>query len=202
MLITYLFENPLFFFLIALSLIISITVHEFAHAITAYKLGDSTPKLQGRVTLNPLAHLDPIGSLLILIAGFGWGRPVEFDVYNLRSPKRDVALIAFAGPLTNFIFGILFFLLGGFFADFKQAFHFIALINFILGFFNLLPIYPLDGFNIVTGILPFRLAIEWRETSNYGFIILLAFVFLGLSQYTVIPAANFLMFLLSSLTGF
>lgn len=113
-LITELFNNPYSFFIIVFGLIVSITIHEFAHAITAFKLGDDTPKLQGRVTLNPLAHLDPLGSVLMLLVGFGWGRPVEYDIYNLRSPKRDTGLISIAGPLSNLILG--FFLI--FFQDY------------------------------------------------------------------------------------
>src|SRR3989338_2044892 len=98
-----LFSNPLVFAAAALSLLAAITVHEFAHAYAADRLGDPTPRLQGRLTLNPLVHLDPIGTLLLFVIGFGWGKPVQFDPYNLENPKRDAAIISFAGPVSNLI---------------------------------------------------------------------------------------------------
>jgi Zn-dependent protease len=200
MLIQILFENPTFFFLIAISLVISITVHEFAHALVAYKLGDSTPKIQGRVTLNPASHLDLFGTIALLFLGFGWGKPVEFDIYNLKHPKRDTALIAFAGPLINIFFGCLFFFLSVISPN-LVVLEFVAYINFILAFFNLIPIHPLDGFNIVTGLLPYNLAYKWRDLSDYGIFLLLAFVISGASSYTIVPLANFTMQGLSYLTN-
>jgi len=108
MLLELLFSNPLIFILVAAALILSISVHEFAHAYVADKLGDPTPRYLGRVTLNPKAHLDPIGTLLLVVAGFGWGKPVPFNPNNLSNPKRDAALISFAGPLSNFFMAIIF----------------------------------------------------------------------------------------------
>src|SRR3989344_291453 len=96
------FEASSFIFYI-ISLVIAITIHEFAHAFVADHLGDPTPRLQGRVTLNPLAHLDPMGTLLLFIVHFGWGKPVQFDPFNLRNPRRDAALISLAGPATNLV---------------------------------------------------------------------------------------------------
>ena len=90
-------SNPLAFIVIFAGLLISVTIHEFAHAITADKLGDPTPRFQGRVTLDPRSHLDPLGVIMILLTRFGWGRPVEFDPYNLKDPKRDSAIIAEIG---------------------------------------------------------------------------------------------------------
>lgn len=203
MLIQYLFENPVIFLLISMALVISLTVHEFAHAWVAYRLGDSTPKFQGRVTLNPLAHLDIFGTLALLFLGFGWGKPVEFDIYNLKHPKRDSALIAFAGPLTNLVIGTLFFILGTVsFSELQAIFNMIAYINFILAFFNMIPIYPLDGFNVVTGVLPYKLAVSWRETADYGLFLLLAFIVLQGSRYTVIPMADGFVSVLRYLTNF
>src|SRR3990172_11954241 len=98
-----LFNNPLSFVFWLLGLTVAITVHEFAHAYAAERLGDPTPRLMGRLTLNPLAHLDPLGTLMLLIARFGWGKPVQFDPFNLRHPRRDSALISLAGPASNLI---------------------------------------------------------------------------------------------------
>src|SRR3972149_11313525 len=105
-------STPLFviiFYLVVflVSLIISITIHEFAHGFAADKLGDPTPRIQGRLTLNPKAHLDPFGTIMILLVGFGWGKPVQFDPYNLKDPRRDAALISLAGPASNIILAIL-----------------------------------------------------------------------------------------------
>ena len=203
MLFQYLFENPIIFVLVFLALTISLTVHEYAHALVAYKLGDSTPKLQGRVTLNPLSHLDPFGTLALVLLGFGWGKPVEFDIYNLRHPKRDSALIAFAGPMTNLLIGALFFILSVVsFSGLGEVFFLIAYTNFVLAFFNLIPIYPLDGFNVVTGILPYNLAVSWRDTADYGLFLLLAFIVLQGSRYTVVPLAEGTVNLLRYLTNF
>src|SRR3990167_11261471 len=102
-----LFSNPIEFIIVAVLLVIAISIHEFSHAYAADHLGDPTPKLAGRLTLDPRAHLDPIGTLLIFIVGFGWGKPVPFDPFNLRDPKRDSAIISFAGPLSNLLMAIL-----------------------------------------------------------------------------------------------
>ena len=108
--------NLFIFVLVAVALIISISIHEYAHAYAAYKLGDSTAKAMGRLTLNPKAHLDPTGTILLLIAGFGWGKPVPFDPRLLKNPKRDAAIISFAGPASNFLLALtlsgLYHLLG------------------------------------------------------------------------------------------
>ena len=100
-------SGPLVFLIVFISLILVVSIHEFAHAFVADRLGDSTPKLQGRLTLNPLAHLDLFGTILLLLVGFGWGKPVMFDPYNLKNPRRDAALISLAGPTSNLLFAIL-----------------------------------------------------------------------------------------------
>lgn len=139
------------------AVVIGLTIHEWAHAYTAYKLGDTTAKDQGRLTLNPLKHLDPFGTLLILILGFGWAKPVQFNPDNLKQKHRDEILISIAGPLSNFLLGIAFLALarGIFsFADAQNAnaiFGYIntlvlwAIINFGLAIFNMIPLPPLDG---------------------------------------------------------
>lgn len=178
-----LFSEPITFVFVAITIVIAITVHEFAHAWTADWLGDPTPRLQGRITLNPLAHLDPLGTLFIVIAGFGWGRPVQFDPFNLDNPRRDAAIIAIAGPLSNFAMAIVasIFLkvlfgmdmLGPLLGNFLFVF---ILLNITLGVFNLLPINPLDGFKIVGGILPEEQAHQWYSLERYGFIFLLLLI--------------------------
>ena len=188
-LISQLFSNPFAFFTIVIALIISITIHEFAHAYVAYKLGDPTPKLQGRVTLNPLSHLDPLGSLLLVIFGFGWGRPVEFNPENLTYPKRDTGLIAVAGPVSNILLGTLLIILSRVLGVVVLAF--VAYVNFFLAFFNLIPVYPLDGFNVVLGLLPYSLAYKWRELEQYSWIFLLIIVFTSLPGKIVTPLVQF-----------
>ncbi len=166
------------------SLLIALTVHEFSHALAADKLGDPTAKMMGRLSLNPRAHLDPIGTLMILFTGFGWGKPVPFNPLYLESPRRDSALISFAGPISNIITAIIIALpyrLGlPIFQD-KLIFELIITavsINIGLAVFNLLPIYPLDGFRIVGGLLPPSLAPRWEMTASYGIFFLLFLVFI------------------------
>src|SRR3989344_2576529 len=179
-----------------LAIVVAITVHEFAHAFLADRLGDPTPRLQGRLTLNPLAHLDPIGTLLLLIARFGWGKPVQFDPFNLRNPRRDAALISIAGPISNLLLAtaasiVLRVLLGlqySVIAHTTETIGIIAAIlisflnsliymNVVLAIFNLIPIHPLDGFKIVGGFLNPSQAREWYSLERYGFIFLILLIF-------------------------
>ena len=129
-------------------LILAVTIHEFAHALVADRLGDPTPRAAGRLTLNPLSHLDPLGTIMIFIARFGWGKPVPIDPYNFSSPRRDEILVALAGPASNIFFGIvlgIFYQITGIYHPVIQI---IAVTNFYLAFFNLLPLPPLDGSKI------------------------------------------------------
>lgn len=179
------FEASSFIFYI-ISLVIAITIHEFAHAFVADQLGDPTPRLQGRVTLNPLAHLDPMGTLLLFIAHFGWGKPVQFDPFNLRNPRRDAALISLAGPATNMALAIISAILLRILitvitspqslTSLRLLISFLTTIittNVILAVFNLIPIHPLDGFKIVGGWLSPEQAREWYGLERYGIIFLL-----------------------------
>lgn len=182
-------DNPLAGIILAILLFLSIGVHEAAHAYSAYWLGDSTPKQQGRLTLNPLRHLDPIGSLFIFLVGIGWGRPVEFNPYNLKNARFDSALIAFAGPLSNILMAILssviIYLINIFipnlpFVDFLSlALAIFIQINLGLAIFNLIPLDPLDGFKVVAGILPSFWVLKWYETRKYGYIVLLVLFITG-----------------------
>jgi len=182
-------SNPLGFLILIACLVISIGLHEFFHAYTAYKLGDSTPKLQGRVTLNPFSHIDPLGLLLVVLVGFGWGRPVEFDIYNLRNPKRDVLLIALAGPLSNIVLAFLIHIFGSFYG-YNQILETLLQLNLVLAVFNLIPIAPLDGFNIVTGLLPYDIAYKWRDLEPYGIFILIFLLLVDGTQYLIFPVVT------------
>jgi len=178
--------------LFLLALLVAVTVHEFAHAWMANRLGDPTPKLQGRLTLNPIAHLDPIGTLLpviLILTGspfiFGWGKPVQFDPFNLEKPKRDAALISLAGPLTNLsLAAILAIILRISAVPISSAYLLSAILipiiylNVILAIFNLIPIHPLDGGKIIVGLLPEKDAHELDKfLRKYGMLILLLLIF-------------------------
>lgn len=174
----------LLFGALAISIIIAIGIHEYAHAYMADRLGDPTPGLQGRLTLNPIRHLDPVGTILIFLIGFGWGKPVMFDPFNLRDPRRDAALIAVAGPVTNFIMAAmgsavlyaLFWTATNLFL-FEQFLQIFIQLNIALGVFNLIPVSPLDGFKIVGGLLPEEQSREWYGLERFGFIFLLVLIF-------------------------
>lgn len=166
----------------AVIILICLTIHEFAHAFVADKLGDPTAKLAGRITLNPLAHLDPLGTICLVFFRFGWGKPVPFDPYNLKNPRRDSALISLAGPASNMLLaGILALIVRIFPLDnfFLEAFlRLLIQFNVTLAIFNLLPIHPLDGGKILIGLAPREMAAEWdRALHQYGiFILLLLFL--------------------------
>lgn len=182
MLYELLFTSPILFLLIALALIISISFHEFAHAFVTDKLGDPTPRYLGRVTLDPRAHLDPIGTLLLLFIGYGWGKPVPFNPINLSNPKRDAAIIAFSGPFANFLLAGILSLIFNYIPlpELVQGFLYLTIFyNIILGVFNILPIHPLDGFKIVRGMLPQNLALQWEQIAPYGMYVLLFLVISG-----------------------
>ena len=181
-----------------LALVIAITFHEFCHALGARQLGDLTATHQGRLSLNPLAHLDPLGSMMILLAGFGWGKPVPVNVYNLRPPlgaRRGMSVVAAAGPISNvFIamlvslsirFGLVNLSAVGFYAfdgrtDDPTAYllQSIIILNLALAAFNLLPIAPLDGFKVVLGLLPGKAASGFSRLEPIGPIILLGLILL------------------------
>ncbi len=172
-----LFTNPLLFLIWAIGLILAISVHEYAHARFADQLGDPTPRSQGRLTLDPRAHLDPLGTIALLFLGFGWGRPVQFDPYNLRNPRRDSALIAIAGPISNLLFALVLSLIMRLIPPLSilySVFPILIIMNISLAIFNLVPIFPLDGEKILGGLLPSALYQEFATIMRqYGTIILI-----------------------------
>ena len=171
-----LFSSPLAFFLILIGLLLSISLHEAAHCYVTDGLGDPTPRLKGRLTLDPRAHLDPLGTILIILTGFGWGKAAPYDPYNLKSPVRDTAIIAIAGPLTNLLIALVLSVLSKMFAsDFFSLFAGVLIqINLSLALFNLLPVYPLDGGKIMRAVLPVESSLEYEAImERYGQFILL-----------------------------
>lgn len=171
-----LFSSPLLFLIYIIGLVLAISIHEYAHAVAADRLGDPTPRSQGRLTLDPRAHLDPLGTLALVFLGFGWGKPVMFDPYNLRNPRRDSALIALAGPISNLLLATVLSLILRFFPldVLASLFSVLIFMNVMLAIFNLVPIFPLDGEKILGGILPRDLAIEYAGIMRqYGTIILI-----------------------------
>lgn len=204
---------------ILIALVLGITVHEFSHAMMATWLGDPGPGRAGRLSLSPAAHLDVMGSLMFLVGGFGWGKPVMVNPYAFRAnPRVGHALVAAAGPVSNVILAIffaiptrlvLFAYQSGTFPLASDRFVLIGLqllagivfYNLILAFFNLIPVFPLDGFNILQGILPSELAEQFEVTRQYGFMILLLLLFAGGSILNSILYAPVIK-LASLLTGF
>lgn len=172
--ISILSQSPLLFVIYLVALLMAIAVHEFSHAFVADKLGDPTPRLQGRVTLNPKAHIDLMGILFLFMFGFGWGRPVQFDPFNLKSPRRDAALISVAGPISNLLIAVVLSLV---LRATSMSFLIIFIqLNVMLAVFNLLPIHPLDGFKIVGGLLPEDKAREWYQLERYGLLFLILLI--------------------------
>ena len=165
-----------------IALAVCVPVHEASHAWVAYKLGDPTAKAAGRVSLNPMRHLDPLGTIMIFIARFGWGKPVPFNYYNLKHPRRDAALIAIAGPVSNlllaFVVAIILKYMTWLPVFVFESLKTIYMLSIILFLFNLLPIAPLDGSKLIGLIIP-RSKEEWyqRFLSQGPFILILLVVF-------------------------
>jgi Zn-dependent protease len=169
--------------------LIAIVLHEVAHALVSYWCGDKLVKADGRLSLNPLKHLDPVGTLCLVVFHFGWAKPVMVDTRNYKHKKLDFCLVALAGPVMNFLIAFVsmifmfitaMYLPGGIVTDYLyNLFYFIALIDVGLGVFNLIPIPPLDGSNVILSLLPERISMAIRPYRQYFSIILLVLIFFG-----------------------
>ncbi len=210
----------------ALPILVAITFHEVAHGCVAYRFGDNTARGLGRLTLNPLAHIDPLGTVIIPILlffsthgqfTFGYAKPVPVNPFNLRNPKRDMIYVSAAGPLANILIAFLSGLLMAalmwleamvpgvvvqkIFVPLSAMLKYGIVMNIYLAAFNLIPIVPLDGGRIVAGLLPRELEMKYNRIEPYGLFIVIALIFLGLTRFFVIPLAsliyNIIMALLS-----
>ncbi|MDQ1240628.1 MAG: hypothetical protein QG577_2814 [Thermodesulfobacteriota bacterium] len=189
--------------------LLAITVHEFAHGYIAYRLGDPTAKLAGRLTFNPISHLDLFGTIALVLVKIGWAKPVPVDPRNLRNPKTDMLWISLAGPAANMVTAIglavivhvLVAVLWGkpagemveiIFLPLLKILYWGVHINIILAVFNLIPVPPLDGFSILTGILPYRQAYMLEQLQPYGVFALLLLLMTGIVSYIVFPPVLFI----------
>ncbi|MBX7148074.1 site-2 protease family protein [bacterium] len=195
------------FIIFFIGFLVSLSFHEASHAYTAHILGDDTPKRMGRLTLNPIKHWDPIGSIALPLAGYlgftggfviGWGKPVTVNYSQFRHVKRDAMLVAFAGPFSNFVLAFLLALLfkmGLFNGNAAQK---LVLLNLSLAFFNLLPLYPLDGEKVLTGLLPRSVTALWAKIRPYSMMIAIILLMSGALTYLVfIPALFIARFMLN-----
>ncbi|MDK1030483.1 MAG: site-2 protease family protein [Planctomycetia bacterium] len=177
----------------------ALTIHEFMHGYVAYRCGDPTAHNMGRLTLNPLPHLDPIGTLCLFLGPIGWAKPVPVNPFNFRHPRRDYILVSIAGPGSNFILGAALCLAARvlaameYFPVARSPAHILcqllalgAILNFGLGVFNLIPIAPLDGHHVVRELLPARLSERYMHFMRVGPYILLGLVFFGGRLFSVI----------------
>lgn len=180
------------------ALLLAVTIHELSHALVAERLGDPTARQQGRITLNPLPHIDPLGAIAFVLAGFGWAKPVPVNAYNLRNPRRDMALVAVAGPISNFLvafIGLVAFRLvarhveAPFIADpVLGVLRYVYLFNLGLGIFNLIPLPPLDGGHFLPYFFPRGSWAAMRQLEQYGPFILILLVMTGATRYIMGPA--------------
>ncbi len=184
---------------VGVALVPAIVLHEYAHGWTANRLGDPTAKLLGRLTLNPIKHIDPIGTIVVpglllfaYLSGwtrslflFGWAKPVPVNFSRLNNPKRDMMLVAVAGPIVNVVlaFAVAQLIRSGLFAQWQEILQWALELNLVLAVFNMIPIPPLDGSRIVTGFLPNRLAYSYARLEPYGILIVLVLLQLGLLDF-------------------
>ena len=187
-------------------IIIGLSLHEFGHAVVAYKLGDNTPKLQGRVTINPMAHIDWMGLAALFFCGFGWGQPVQINPYNFKHRRRDELFVSLAGVVMNLLVAVLFIIIAKVFVTatggalnstlaegFWWIIYYAIQINFVLMIFNLIPCPPLDGFNIIAQIAGFGNTETYWRIYNYGSWFLIIIIVFGVAGMILSPCVSFLM---------
>jgi len=194
------------FLIFGISIILAITIHEFSHAFVADYLGDPTPRAHGRLTLNPLKHLDPLGTLALFILHFGWGKPIPIDPQNLKNPSRGQMLISLAGPASNLITALILSLVIRFvplvnIPLLMTFFYATITISITLAVFNLIPLYPLDGSKILLGFLPEEKRESWEQALvqySTPILLLLIIPFTGRSLISTIifPIIDFFLHLL------
>lgn len=184
--------------------LIGLSFHEFAHALVADKLGDPTPRQQGRLTIEPWPHIDLLGLISLAIMGFGWAKPVQVDARNFKNPRRDDTLVALAGPLTNlfmvFLFSLIIFGLTNIevLASIKEISYLLKilaatiLINSMIFIFNLLPVPPLDGSHIIANLLPAKIAYKYLSFQKFSLLILILFIITDAFWYIVLLPAKFI----------
>ncbi len=199
-LLAALFTNPALGISMIIGLVAGITIHEASHAYVAYRLGDPTAKLEGRLTLNPLAHLDPVGTITLLFIGIGWGKPTPVDQFNLKNIKRDSALISAAGAASNFALAILIslpYLFAYWLQMLNPTINLIYLyaspiifFNIVLGTFNLIPVAPLDGFKVLGGLLPRQWYADFMQMEKYGIFILILLLVTGTVGQILFPLTS------------
>lgn len=190
-------------------IIIAMVIHEFSHARVAYALGDPTPKMDGRLTLNPAAHVDLIGLVMLFIVHFGWAKPVRINPMNFSNPRRDDILVSLAGPLSNlitaFVFTILFVFMVKLHLPMSEGllvvFNLIIIYNINFAIFNMLPIPPLDGSHILRNLLPYELARRYEELERYSFIFLIIILATPILGYVFVPMQRFIFGIFKSIVG-
>jgi len=201
-LLTLLINDPVTFLLLAIPLLYSVIIHELAHGWVAYVMGDSTAKNLGRLTLNPLKHLDPLGTLMLFIVGFGWAKPVPVNLNAIHNHRTGFVLVSAAGIIANMIFAFLAILTmqvllppeGTPAATFL---FYLAQINIILAAFNLIPIPPLDGSKILMGFMPDNMRYFFHRLEPYGFFVIIILLFLGVLN----PVIAFFRWMILGLIG-
>lgn len=193
-------------------IIIGLSFHEAAHARVSYMLGDPTPKQQGRLTLNPISHIDPIGFIALIICGFGWGKPVQINPNYYKHKRRDEFLVSIAGVTTNLILAIVFaFVSGAVFRAYTGSgsllmenlfymFYYVVVINVGLMVFNLIPVPPLDGFGLITKLFNLEKYDWFYKVYQYGALILMVLIVFNLTDFILLPAVQGILRLLMNIT--
>jgi Zn-dependent protease len=190
-------------------IVIAMVIHEYSHARVAYALGDFTPKMQGRLTLNPAAHVDPIGLLMLFFVHFGWAKPVQINPMNFNNPRRDDILVSLAGPASNLIVSFVALIVLVLLAkmDFPLSegllvvFNLIIIYNINFAIFNMLPIPPLDGSHILRNLLPYHLSQAYEQLERYSFIFLIIIIATPVLSYVFVPLQRFILGIFKSIVG-